>query len=96
MKKVFITILTLAVLGGGYVGAKAFEKEVMVRLADEEGWYPVDESGHRLSESPIPNFNPNTDCEPADQNCAGRFEIDDSTGELKNTPEELADGVYQQ
>jgi len=95
MKKIYTTILTLAVLGGGYVGAKALEHKATVRLADEEGWYPVDDMENRLTESPIPGFSEETNCGEGTQNCAAYFEKN-SNNELEINPSTLVDGEFQE
>lgn len=87
MKKIFTTILTLAVLGGGYVGAKALEYKAEVR--QDQAWYEsTDGTDQNFSNTPLPaSFNP-SDCNESERTCAALFEVDPTTGERADHPVE--------
>ncbi|QNL51967.1 hypothetical protein H8S90_10520 [Olivibacter sp. SDN3] len=91
MKKVYITILTLVVLGTGYVGAKAFDKKVEVR--QETRWFEsADGSDQNYNSEPLPTSFEPADCTPAESTCAARFEVNDDN-EAIGTPIQIQPGV---
>jgi hypothetical protein len=95
MEKILSTILTIAVLGVGYVGAKAFEKKATVR--QDQAWYAVDSMGNPLStHDPIQeaDFDENQNCpKTSSVNCAALFS-QDANGQPENRISEILEGEF--